>query len=131
MQAVAKRADFVNYLRANGTIDANYDDAELIYGELVSNVVRHAPGPIEVRVDWLDETPILHVVDWGPGFLPPELSGDENLAESGRGLLLVSHLATAMTVERTRTGTIVTAVLTIPRRNRAYSSETRLALSGS
>lgn len=72
--------------------------AELVFGELVGNAARHAPGTIDVELSWDDRsTPVLHVVDEGPGFeaeatLPP-LD-----AESGRGLYLVRHLTRAFTV---------------------------------
>ena len=42
--------------------------AELIFGELLGNVVRHAPGLVEITLDWTAELPVLHVLDNGPGF---------------------------------------------------------------
>jgi hypothetical protein len=35
--------------------------AELIFGELLGNVVRHAPGLVEITLDWTAELPVLHV----------------------------------------------------------------------
>ena len=72
--------------------------AELVFGELVGNAARHAPGSIDVELSWEDpSTPVLHVVDQGPGFtahavLPPIES------ESGRGLYLVTQLTRAFSV---------------------------------
>jgi anti-sigma regulatory factor (Ser/Thr protein kinase) len=40
------RPAVLQYLRARGTDDSNYGSAELIFGELIGNVVRHAPGEI-------------------------------------------------------------------------------------
>jgi PAS domain S-box-containing protein len=74
--------------------------ARLVFGELVSNAVRHAPGEVEVALTWDDPaTPVLHVVDEGPGYtfrdgLPP---AD---AESGRGLYLVRRLTRAFAVTK-------------------------------
>ena len=66
--------------------------AEMVFGELVSNTVRYAPGTVEVIVDWTSPDPVLHVLDNGSGFrhisiLPPDL-----LSESGRGLFIISAL---------------------------------------
>ena len=71
------------------------DDAmisELVFGELVGNVVRHASGSVKVILDWTAGAPVLHVIDDGPGFQHnPKLPADI-LAESGRGLFLVTAL---------------------------------------
>ena len=42
--------------------------AEIVFGELSSNAVRYAPGPVDVIVDWSGPDPVLHVLDKGPGF---------------------------------------------------------------
>jgi serine phosphatase RsbU (regulator of sigma subunit)/anti-sigma regulatory factor (Ser/Thr protein kinase) len=86
------RAGFIAFLRTRGVPDANYAAAELVFGELVGNVVRHAPGPITVEVDWSAIDPVLHVIDRGPAYdveasLPADL-----MSESGRGLFLISVL---------------------------------------
>jgi anti-sigma regulatory factor (Ser/Thr protein kinase) len=86
------RAGFIAFLRTRGVPDANYAAAELVFGELIGNVVRHAPGPVTVEVDWNAVDPILHVIDRGPAYdagasLPADL-----LSESGRGLFLISVL---------------------------------------
>jgi hypothetical protein len=51
--------------------------AELIFGELVGNVVRHSPGPIEVRLEFSDRTTILSVTDEGqrPRLVPRPCAG--------------------------------------------------------
>lgn len=73
--------------------------AVLVFGELVANVVRHAPGPIEVELHWENGHPILYVRDRGPSFVlkDPALPSDP-LAESGRGLYLVRTFASLKTV---------------------------------
>jgi anti-sigma regulatory factor (Ser/Thr protein kinase) len=83
-----------------------------VYGELVGNTVRYAPGPINVIVDWSGPDPVLHVLDSGPGFrhisiLPPDL-----LSESGRGLFIVSALTHDFRVAKSATrGSHARAVL--------------------
>lgn len=84
------RPAFMQYLRARGTEDSDYCAAELIFGELTANVIRHAPGEISVRVDWRDgEAPLLTVTDRGPGFRLRRGLPADPLSESGRGLFLI------------------------------------------
>ena len=71
-----------------------------IYAELLGNVVRYAPGTIDVRLDWTADRPVLHVLDRGPGFqFVPQLPLDM-LAESGRGLFIVHQMAPDFTIIR-------------------------------
>jgi PAS domain S-box-containing protein len=80
-------------LVALGATDQQVCEAELIFAELVGNVVRHAPGPCMVDLDTAGESPVLSVLDRGAGFtLSPRLPIDV-LAESGRGLFIVRSLA--------------------------------------
>jgi anti-sigma regulatory factor (Ser/Thr protein kinase) len=72
--------------------------AKLIYTELIGNVVRHAPGAVEIALQSDGQRVLLEVSDDGPGFepargLPPAL------AENGRGLFLVAQFADRMWVE--------------------------------
>ena len=68
--------------------------AELVLGELLANTVGHAPGLVDIEIDWTGEQPLVVVVDSGPGVTPrrPSLPDDE-LAESGRGLFLIHTFA--------------------------------------
>jgi PAS domain S-box-containing protein len=78
--------------------------AKLVLGELVGNVARHAPGPLQIVVDLTCATPILHVVDEGKGFATrPELPADL-LSEGGRGLFIVSELTREFTIARDHAG---------------------------
>ncbi|HTJ27685.1 MAG TPA: ATP-binding protein [Candidatus Limnocylindria bacterium] len=110
------RTRLLAYLRTKGHHDADYASAELVVGELVGNVVRHAPGVAEVAIEWHEETPVLHVLDHGPGYegaaaLPSATS------ETGRGLFLVSALTREFSLtRRPKRGSHARAVLPIPRR---------------
>jgi anti-sigma regulatory factor (Ser/Thr protein kinase) len=74
--------------------------AELVLGELLGNIVRHAPGEFEVILDLTSLAPVLHVIDEGPGFVrAPMLPGDL-LSETGRGLYIVSELTDEFSVSR-------------------------------
>lgn len=114
------RSAFGAYLRARGAEDADYYSAELIFGELVGNVVRHAPGPIVVDVRWTGEAPVLSVTDRGPGFALRAALPQDVLAESGRGLFLVNAFSDGVTVEpNPGGGTRVSVVLRIRRKAQA------------
>ncbi len=91
------RETLAETLNAYGT-GVDLPAAELVFGELVGNAVRHAPGYVDVELTWDDATtPVLHVIDDGPGYtaragLPPPD------AESGRGLYIVAQLTREFTV---------------------------------
>jgi serine phosphatase RsbU (regulator of sigma subunit)/anti-sigma regulatory factor (Ser/Thr protein kinase) len=86
------RAGFIAFLKTRGVPDANYAAAELVFGELIGNVVRHAPGPITIELDWEKDDPVLHVIDRGRAFDVKASLPDDVMSESGRGLFLVSVL---------------------------------------
>ena len=77
-----------------GVREKQLDAAEHVFGELLGNVVRFAPGPVEIELDWNNgAAPVLHVLDRGPGFtFTPKLPTDL-LSERGRGLYIVWALA--------------------------------------
>ena len=94
------RSQLIAYLRDRVPPSADLAGAELVFGELVGNVVRHAPGPIEVVVEWNGAQPVLHVIDRGRGFLRDPSLPPDVLSESGRGLYIVSQLSGGLGVER-------------------------------
>jgi len=94
-----------------GTADADVAGVELILGELLSNVARHTPGMAEVTLEWKGDVPLLHVRDNGKPFEVKATTQPDLLAESGRGLFLCTAISSGITVERTRAGNHVTAVL--------------------
>lgn len=111
------RRQFIEALKIDAAPDADLYSAELIFGELVGNVVRHAPGPIQIRFDWTSSEPILEVHDGGSGFtFEPSLPGD--FSEGGRGLFIVEQLAKRVRVDKIpHDGTRITAVLPIRRQH--------------
>lgn len=90
------RREFVNVLRARGTGD--FTAAELVWGELVGNAIRHAPGPIAVQLDWNDDSPVLTVHDEGDAFEPDIRLPADPMSEHGRGLYIVRALALSLGV---------------------------------
>jgi len=92
LAVAAARHGFAEAFRDHGATREDVAMAEVVFGELLGNAVRYAPGPVDVIADWSGPDPVLHVIDGGPGFrhisiLPPDL-----LSESGRGLFIISAL---------------------------------------
>ena len=82
--------------------DVDIQAAELVFGELAGNAVRHARGAIVVEVNWEDPAaPVLSVLDEGPGYAPRTARPSHD-AESGRGLFLISQLTREFTVTNLR-----------------------------
>jgi hypothetical protein len=50
------RHAFRDYLESYGHPASDFDAAEAVYGELVGNCARHAPGPIRIQFRWEDAT---------------------------------------------------------------------------
>ena len=94
------RSQFVGHLREHADPDLDLESAELIFGELIGNVVRHAPGPIDVQLSWDGDYPVLHVTDRGRGFIRNPALPLDPLSESGRGLYIIALLAREVRVER-------------------------------
>ncbi len=81
--------------------------AVLALSELVSNAVTYGAAPIGVRLtlDRWDGTLVGEVTDAGPGWPTPRDAGRlDELAEGGRGLLLVGLLCTRWGVTRSAGG---------------------------
>ncbi|MDQ2992959.1 MAG: ATP-binding protein [Candidatus Eremiobacteraeota bacterium] len=110
------RKAFARYLRERARPDSDFEGAELIYAELVGNVVRHAPGPIRIDLLWADDgRAALRVADGGAGFNPVSAISRDRLNETGRGLIIVASLAIRIRVDRHSEGSAVTAVLRVLR----------------
>jgi anti-sigma regulatory factor (Ser/Thr protein kinase) len=110
--ARGRRRAYLAHLRARCSPDSDLEAAEIIYGELIGNVIRHARGPIRVAVEWEAGWAMLRVRDAGPGFRndfrrPPETS------ESGRGLFMVRDLARTLEIVCDENGCEVRAVLPV------------------
>jgi anti-sigma regulatory factor (Ser/Thr protein kinase) len=77
---------------------SDLDAAELIVGELVANVIRHAPGAIGIHASWKDDEAVLIVTDRGPG-VPAVRCVPDREAMSGRGLFLIQALARTVEID--------------------------------
>jgi PAS domain S-box-containing protein len=97
--AADARSHFVAFLQEHNA-DADYlYRAELVFGELLGNVVRHAPGPVEISLCESNGSSTLHVIDSGKDFdFESSLPGDI-LSEIGRGLFIVRQIAADLRFE--------------------------------
>ncbi|AUG79164.1 phosphoserine phosphatase RsbU [Kitasatospora sp. MMS16-BH015] len=78
------------------------DDACLLLSELLTNSVRHARGPIGLRLHRTADELTVEISDHSPERPHPRLATDEE--ESGRGLIIVDTLAESWGVRPNGTG---------------------------
>lgn len=107
--AIEARQIFSRYLSKRTTLQSDILSAELIFGELLGNVSRHAPGPIEILFTWDGEEAVLRVTDFGPGYAITQTRLPAEFSESQRGLFLIDNFSKSLTVER-EDGRTTTAV---------------------
>lgn len=109
--AAQARREFIEFLGEHVSDDAYLARSELIFGELLGNVVRHAPGPVETSLYYRRGRWELHVLDCGETFeAQPGLPADP-LSELGRGLFIVQQLAANVRVEAFSGGNHIIATL--------------------
>ncbi len=101
--AAPARRSLVEYLEQDDISGERLFAIELILGELLGNVVRHAPGPVEIEFTWSGGTlPQLLVRYEGAGFdALPASTGPLCDEPGGRGLRIVQELATHLRLRRT------------------------------
>ena len=116
------RTIFQRYLTSQVDAGSYVDGAELIFGELLGNVARHAPGAIDVRLRWNGLVAILEVGDSGPGYAIDDVHLPADFAESRRGLFLVASFGRDLRVRRSDGRTITTVTLPVTRRGAAGSA---------
>jgi serine phosphatase RsbU (regulator of sigma subunit)/anti-sigma regulatory factor (Ser/Thr protein kinase)/CHASE3 domain sensor protein len=120
------RTVFAAVLAEAGMLDDDVFTAELIFGELLSNAVRYAPGSVDVVLDWTQSsTAILHFLDRGPGFVVVPRLPTDLLSERGRGLFLVWSLSEDFNVTKRSDGGAHVRVVLSPRRKRDRNGVSR------
>lgn len=113
----ALRHELRAYLSRHAEPGSDVGGAEVAFGELVANAVKHAPGPAWVHLDWTDRQPVVEVHDLGPGFELDASLPEDPFATGGRGLFIVSHVAEDLGVAaKAAGGSKVTATLPVTRR---------------
>jgi anti-sigma regulatory factor (Ser/Thr protein kinase) len=104
-QAVAAAREFVAAALAAWDLDDLADVAELCTSEAASNAVRHAHSAFHLRVESGHREVLVRVEDCGPG--EPVLQLPDGHADGGRGIWLISRLASRWGWERTARGKAV------------------------
>ena len=98
--AYAIKRDFIAAVREQYGDAADLDACEVIFGELVGNALRYAPGRLSLGLAVDGRGVWLHVMDDGPGFSGPPSLPTDVWSESGRGLFLVGALAQEVSIRR-------------------------------
>jgi anti-sigma regulatory factor (Ser/Thr protein kinase)/predicted ArsR family transcriptional regulator len=112
----ALRHEFRDYLARHADEGSDVGGAELAFSELITNAVRHAPGPAWVHLDWSARQPVVEVHDLGPGFELDTRLPEDPLAEGGRGLFITNELTEEFAVAaKAAGGSKVTAKLPVTR----------------
>jgi anti-sigma regulatory factor (Ser/Thr protein kinase) len=93
------RRELARFLEHHGASDEDLFNAEAVCGELLANVHEHACGPLDVELSWSGSSPVLHVMDRGPGFHWTAGPRQDAWQQQGRGLYLVSKLTQNFSVE--------------------------------
>ena len=97
--AQGARIAFSRYIARTCSPDSDVVGCEIIFGELIGNVVRHAPGPVEIILQWNGDRAVLHVYDRGPGFPYNGAHLPETYSEGGRGIYIVNNLGRDLRIE--------------------------------
>jgi anti-sigma regulatory factor (Ser/Thr protein kinase) len=114
VETVAMRRTLADFLRrafASGNTTDEFYAAELIIGELLSNVVRYTPGTLCIEFSEAAGAVELIMHDAGRGVAwNPVLPLDRD-AERGRGMYIVSALATSVNATNDVNGSRISVVL--------------------
>ena len=102
--ALRAKNGFLATVRQHPDWKIDENAAAIVFSELVTNVICHAPGPVRVTLECGEHGMLLTVADNGPSFeFAPKLPAD-GCSENGRGLFIVSRYATDVGVTRSPGG---------------------------
>ena len=127
--AHAVREEMMAFLRDHAMPDERYlFETELIVGEILSNSVKHAPGFVEITIDWRRMNPAIVVHDSGPGLAPVRARlPEDHYQEDGRGLFLIDTFSKEVAVRPLPgEGSEIRVVLPLERRTIRRSGDTVL-----
>jgi anti-sigma regulatory factor (Ser/Thr protein kinase) len=117
--ALAGRHLLERYLSDHTREGSDLFPASLVYGELVSNVIKHAPsGGVRVWLEPHHDKFALCINDAGSGFSDHDVRRTpDDRAESGRGLFIVKQVCEELSFGKLdHDGFVVRAVLPLSRR---------------
>ena len=101
--------EFVRALLREWGAEHLFDEASLIVTELAANAVLHAGSPYEVRLTHVKGVLRIEVADEDPG--TPEPQPFSAVAESGRGIVLVSAVSASWGIDARPDGKVTWAEL--------------------
>jgi len=101
--------EFVRRLLHEWGADHLFDEASLVVTELAANAVLHAGSPYEVSITHGDGVLRIEVADGDPG--TPEPQPFSAVAESGRGIVLVSAISASWGIDARPDGKVTWAEL--------------------
>ena len=107
--SVGQAREFARARITDWEAHALLDDALLVVSELVSNAVSHAHSAPTLRLTYGAETLRIEVADDGTGM--PQPRPPSTTREGGRGLYLITAMATVWGIEETAEGKVVWAEL--------------------
>jgi len=107
--SVPEARAFVRGLLRGWGADHMFDEASLIVTELAANAVLHAGSPYEVRLTHADGVLRIEVADEDPG--TPEPQPFSAVAETGRGIILVSAVSASWGIDARPDGKVTWAEL--------------------
>ena len=110
--AVAKARDSSARQLADWGLDEIAFSTELVVSELVTNAMRHASGPITLRLKNLEDRLICEVSDGSSTFPRPRWARSDD--EGGRGLMLVDRLSNRWGTRPSDNGKIIWSDLALP-----------------
>ena len=112
--ALSERRAFAEFLRTRCTPESDWQAAEIVFGELVANVVRHAPGPIEIMLRSNTRGAVkLEVCDTAIHFTIARPVEPPLYSEGGRGLHIIWQLCSNLSRTKTPNGGKVSVVLPV------------------
>jgi serine phosphatase RsbU (regulator of sigma subunit) len=91
-EAQRVRHDAVDEVRRQGCSEEVAAATEAILGELIANIVQHAPGLADIVLQVKADRLVLHAIDRGRGWIPTKAESIDASAETGRGLWLIRRL---------------------------------------
>ncbi|HTX02366.1 MAG TPA: ATP-binding protein [Candidatus Acidoferrales bacterium] len=113
-EALSQRRAFVTFLRARCRPESDFQAAEIVYGELVANVIRHAPGAIEIRLRSSPHGEItIEVYDSAGHFRIARPVEPPWHSENGRGLYIIWFLCGNVSRSKAPSGGKTSVVLPI------------------
>jgi anti-sigma regulatory factor (Ser/Thr protein kinase) len=111
--ALSERESFSEFLRTRCTPESDCQAAEIVYGELIANVVRHAPGSIEIMLRTSLRGMMLEVFDTAEDFSVARPLEPPWHAEKGRGLHIIWQLCGNLARTKTPNGGKVSVLLPV------------------